>query len=177
MRQDPNACCPLHAVPLREGCVIISFGTYSFGDAFIQAQRHFFPKAGFFAWQSYAMQAENKIVCPVQYCSACRRAQLLWEKENSSVTWLPPTLEDAERTIHDHFGIERSVHSVPAEIHDLLRANKLLAAVKLLQQANPGVEIPRLRSHLRYLGYSAELEQALQAIRTSGPHLAYADER
>ncbi|MCE3603913.1 hypothetical protein LXA47_09890 [Massilia sp. P8910] len=170
--EDLDTHCPVHGDPLNDGVVIISYGLFRYSEAFNKAHRNLFPKSKLMVRGGCGVNDE--IIYRVRYCNACRKAHLLWGAENKSHDGLPHRADEFERILHLRFGMEILVTEVPPEVHDMMRAHKLVDAIKLLQRANPGVEIPELRAHMRYLSRGAELEQAILAMRTAGPHLAYA---
>ncbi|NHZ36443.1 hypothetical protein [Massilia rubra] len=169
--EDLATHCPLHRDALNDGYVIISYGLYRHSAAFMEAHRNLFPNSRLTVLGGCMVQDE--IIYCVRYCNACRKAHFQWATQHNSFAGLPHMAEDFERVLHMRFGMETSVHTVPPEVHELMRAHKLVNAVKVLQRANPGVEIPELRAHMRYLARSAELEHAVRMMRQGGPHLAY----
>ncbi|MDQ1921333.1 hypothetical protein [Massilia pseudoviolaceinigra] len=169
--EDTDTHCPVHGDPLNDGVVMISYGLFRYSEAFTKAHRHLFPKSKFMVQGGCGVKDE--IIYRMHYCNACRRAHLLWAVENKSDAGLPHLADEFERVLRLRFGMETSVTNVPPAVHDLMHAHKLVDALKLLQRANPGVEIPELRAHMRYLSRGAELEQAILAMRKGGPQLVY----
>ncbi|ATQ73743.1 hypothetical protein CR152_03880 [Massilia violaceinigra] len=169
--EDLDTHCPVHGNPLNDGVVMISYGLFRYSEAFNKAHRYLFPKSKFMVRGGCAVNDE--IIYHMRYCNACRRAHLLWAAENKSNEGLPHLADEFERILHLRFGMENSVTNVPPDVHDLMHAHNLVDALKLLQRANPGVEIPELRAHMRYLSRGAELEQAILAMRMGGPQLVY----
>ncbi len=167
--KDIETICPIHAESLKVGWAIVIYGLARISSEYRFASETQFPKSKFFVRGGCA--PENEILHGVRYCSTCRNAHIEWSASNKSNEGRPPTEQEVRIRIEYHFGKQAEVSKVSEEILQLVRENRLVAAVKDLKLSNPEVSVTELRKHLHYLKNLPLIEQMSLAIKGQFPIL------
>jgi hypothetical protein len=165
--RDQQDNCEIHGSTLQAGVVLVMYGLYRFTPEYLAAQRTAFPHSRFIVLGG--CMVGDEMLHTTRHCAECRRAHVAWCRQHGSGEGLPPDVTNLEAIVRRRFG-EPSAATASDEVRQLLAAGRHVAALKALKQANPGVLLEDLRSHLRYLQHGHDIEAARAALLDMVPY-------